>query len=188
MVLQSQVVATLVTEETLDMTHDRHEEMIAETLEIEDSIDLNAKRLPTMIGNVKSVIILTFHLELNVIDAENQSLVVEQIIEAVVHEGMTVQDEIIEVMAETEGHAETTVQVEIVKEVTEVAVNAESEGHAENGAQVEIIEEATETVDHEEKVVGAQSETRAPANSVVLEVNHRVMHTTEDHNPLTPAH
>ena len=69
--LQSQVVDTLVTEETLDMILDHKEEIIDETLETEITIGQNAKRLLTMIGNVKNVITLIFHLEQNVIDAEN---------------------------------------------------------------------------------------------------------------------
>ena len=57
-VLQSQVVETLVIEETLDMILAHQEEIIDETHETEITTDQSAKRLLTMIGNVKSVIIL----------------------------------------------------------------------------------------------------------------------------------
>ena len=202
MAIQSLVVETLATEETLGMTLARQGEMIVkdEILAIEIITDQSGRRLLTMIGNVKSVITLIFHLELNVIGVENLSQVAEEITETVD------QEEIIEVAAETVGHAETTVQVEIVEEATEVAGHAENEDHAETTVQVEIIVEATEvagheesvgqvetvgeateTVDQEEKEVVAESETQTFVNSVVLEANHQGMLTTEDHNPLIPV-
>jgi hypothetical protein len=200
--LQSLVVETLATEETLGMTLARQGEMIVkdEILEIEIITDQSGRRLLTMIGNVKSVVTLIFRLELNVIGVENLSQVAEEITETVD------QEEIIEVAAETVGHAETTVQVEIVVEATEVAGHAENEdhaettvqveiiveatevaGHAESVGQVETVGEATETVDQEEKEVVAESETQTFVNSVVLEANHQGMLTTEDHNPLIPV-
>ena len=202
MAIQSLVVETLATEETLGMTLASQGEMIVkdEILAIEIITDQSGRRLLTMIGNVKSVITLIFHLELNVIGVENLSQVAEEITETVD------QEEIIEVAAETVGHAETTVQVEIVEEATEVAGHAENEDHAETTVQVEIIVEATEvagheesvgqvetvgeateTVDQEEKEVVAESETQTFVNSVVLEANHQGMLTTEDHNPLIPV-
>jgi hypothetical protein len=200
--LQSLVVETLATEETLGMTLARQGEMIVkdEILEIEIITDQSGRRLLTMIGNVKSVVTLIFRLELNVIGVENLSQVAEEITETVD------QEEIIEVAAETVGHVETTVQVEIVGEATEVAGHAENEdhaettvqveiiveatevaGHAESVGQVETVGEATETVDQEEKEVVAESETQTFVNSVVLEANHQGMLTTEDHNPLIPV-
>jgi len=200
--LQSLVVETLATEETLSMTLARQGEMIVkdEILEIEIITDQSGRRLLTMIGNVKSVITLIFRLELNVIGVENLSQVAEEITETVD------QEEIIGVAAETVGHAETTVQLEIVVEATEVAGHEENEDHAETTVQVEIIVEATEvagheesvgqvetvgevteTVDQEEKEVVAESETQTFVNSVVLEANHQGMLTTEDHNPLIPV-
>jgi len=200
--LQSLVVETLATEETLGMTLARQGEMIVkdEILEIEIITDQSGRRLLTMIGNVKSVVTLIFRLELNVIGVENLSQVAEEITETVD------QEEIIEVAAETVGHVETTVQVEIVVEATEVAGHAENEdhaettvqveiiveatevaGHAESVGQVETVGEATETVDQEEKEVVAESETQTFVNSVVLEANHQGMLTTEDHNPLIPV-
>lgn len=202
MALQSLVVETLATEETLSMTLARQGEMIVkdEILEIEIITDQSGRRLLTMIGNVKSVITLIFRLELNVIGVENLSQVAEEITETVD------QEEIIGVAAETVGHAETTVQLEIVVEATEVAGHEENEDHAETTVQVEIIVEATEvagheesvgqvetvgevteTVDQEEKEVVAESETQTFVNSVVLEANHQGMLTTEDHNPLIPV-
>ena len=165
------MVETLATEETLGMTLARQGEMIVqdEILEIEIITGQSERHLLIMIGNVKSVITLIFHLELNVIAVENLSQAVEGITETVDHAEITV------VTAETEDHAETTVQVEM-------------EAHAESVGQVEIVVEATETVDQEEKEVGAESETQPFANSVVLEANHQVMLTTEDHNPLIPVH
>ncbi len=190
------MVETLATKETLGMTLARQGEMIVqdEILEIEIITGQSERHLLIMIGNVKSVITLIFHLELNVIAVENLSQAVEGITETVDHAEITV------VTAETEDHAETTVQVEIDVEAIEVAVHAENEdhaettiqvemeAHAESVGQVEIVVEATETVDQEEKEVGAESETQPFANSVVLEANHQVMLTTEDHNPLIPVH
>ena len=175
MVLQSRVGATLVTEETLGMTLDRQEEIIVETLETVISIELREKRLLTMIGNVKSVITLIFHLEQNVIDAENPNQVVEATAETADHAETTVKDEIIEVAAETVDHAETTVL-------------EEREVHEENADQAGIVVEVTESVDQEEKEAVAKSETQPFVNSVALEVNHLVMRTTEDPNPLILVH
>ena len=162
MVLQSRVGATLVTEETLGMTLARQEEIIVETLETVISIDLSEKRLLTMIGNVKSVITLIFHLEQNAIDAENPNQVVEA-------------------TAETADHAETTV-------LEEREVHEENADHAESVDQAKIVVEVTESVDQEEKEVVAKSETQPFVNSVALEVNHLVMRTTEDPNPLILVH
>ena len=181
MVLQSQVGAILVTEETLVMTLARQEEIIVETLETVISIDLSEKRLLTMIGNVKSVITLIFHLEQNVIDAENPNQVVEATAETADHAEMTVKDEIIEVAAETVDHAETTV-------LEEREVHAENADHAESVDQAGIVVEVTESVDQEEKEAVAKSETQPFVNSVALEVNHLVMRTTEDPNPLILVH
>ena len=175
MVLQSRVGATLVTEETLGMTLDRQEEIIVETLDTVISIELREKRLLTMIGNVKSVITLIFHLEQNVIDAENPNQVVEATAETADHAETTVKDEIIEVAAETVDHAETTVL-------------EEREVHEENADQAGIVVEVTESVDQEEKEAVAKSETQPFVNSVALEVNHLVMRTTEDPNPLILVH
>jgi hypothetical protein len=159
------------------MTLARQEEIIVETLETVISIDLSEKRLLTMIGNVKSVITLIFHLEQNVIDAENQNLVVEEIAETVDHAEMTVQDEIIEVAAEIADHAETTVH-------PEMEAHAESADQEEMTDQAGIVVEATESVDQEGKEAVAKSETQPFVNFVALEVNHLVMRTTEDPNPL----
>lgn len=156
-VLQSQVVDTLVTEETLGMILAHQEEIIDEILETEITIDQSARRLLTMIGNVKSVITLIFHLEQNVIDAENPNLVVEVIAETVDHAEMTGLEER-EVHAESVEQEATTVQVEIIVEVIEVADRAMNEG-------------------------GVESEIQMLPNSVAPEANHRVMPTTEDHNP-----
>ena len=175
MVLQSRVGATLVTEETLGMTLARQEEIIVETLETVISIDLSEKRLLTMIGNVKSVITLIFHLEQNVIDAENPNQVVEATAETADHAEMTVKDEIIDVAAENADHAETT-------------AHPEKEAHAESVDQAGIVVEVTESVDQEEKEAVAKSETQPFVNSVALEVNHLVMRTTEDPNPLILVH
>ena len=195
MVLQSQVGATLVAQETLVMTLARQEEIIVETLETVISIDLSEKRLLTMIGNVKSVITLIFHLEQNVIDAENPNLVVEVIAETMDHAEMTVQDEIIEVAAEIADHAETTAHPEMEAHAetvdhAETTVHPEMEAHAESADQEEmtdqagIVVEATESVDQEGKEAVAKSETQPFVNFVALEVNHLVMRTTEDPNPL----
>ena len=139
-----------MTEETLGMTLARQEEIIVETLETVISIDLSEKRLLTMIGNVKSVITLIFHLEQNVIDAENPNQVVEATAEAADQEETTVKDEIIEVAAETVDHAETT-----VLEVREV--HEENADHAESVDQAGIVVEVTESVDQEEKEAVAKS-------------------------------
>jgi hypothetical protein len=198
-VLQSQVGAILVTEETLVMTLARQEEIIVETLETVISIDLSEKRLLTMIGNVKSVITLIFHLGLNVIDAENPNQVVEVIAETVDHAETTVQDEIIEVAAETADHAETTVLEEREAHAenadhVETTAHPEKEAHAESVDQEEmtdqagIVVEVTESVDQEEKEAVAKSGTQPFVNSVALEVNHLVMRTTEDPNPLILVH
>ena len=164
-----------MTEETLGMTLDRQEEIIVETLDTVISIELREKRLLTMIGNVKSVITLIFHLEQNVIDAENPNQVVEATAETADHAETTVKDEIIEVAAETVDHAETTVL-------------EEREVHEENADQAGIVVEVTESVDQEEKEAVAKSETQPFVNSVALEVNHLVMRTTEDPNPLILVH
>ena len=181
MVLQSQVVDTLVTEETLGMILAHQEEIIDEILETVITIDQSAKRLLTMIGNVKSVITLIFHLEQNVIDAENPNQVVEATAETADHAETTVKDEIIEVAAETVDHAETTV-------LEEREVHEENADHAESVDQAGIVVEVTESVDQEEKEAVAKSETQPFVNSVALEVNHLVMRTTEDPNPLILVH
>ena len=162
MVLQSRVGATLVTEETLGMTLALQEEIVVETLETVTSIDLSEKLSLTMIGNVKSVTTLIFHLEQNVIDAENPNQVVEA-------------------TAETADHAETTV-------LEERGVHEENADHAESVDQAGIVVEVTESVDQEEKEAAAKSETQPFVNSVALEVNHLVMRTTEDPNPLILVH
>jgi GTPase involved in cell partitioning and DNA repair len=175
------------------MTLARQEEIIVETLETVISIDLSEKRLLTMIGNVKSVIILIFHLGLNVIDAENPNQVVEVIAETVDHAETTVQDEIIEVAAETADHAETTVLEEREAHAenadhVETTAHPEKEAHAESVDQAGIVVEVTESVDQEEKEAAAKSETQPFVNSAALEVNHLVMRTTEDPNPLILVH
>ena len=176
-----------MTEETLVMTLARQEEIIVETLETVISIDLSEKRLLTMIGNVKSVITLIFHLEQNVIDVENPNQVVEATAETADHAETTVKDEIIEVAAETVDHAETTVLEE--REVHEEnADHAESADQEEMTDQAEIVVEVTESVDQEETEAVAKSETQPFVNSVALEVNHLVMRTTEDLNPLILVH
>ena len=151
-----------MTEETLGMTLARQEEIIVETLETVISIDLSEKRLLTMIGNVKSVITLIFHLEQNAIDAENPNQAVEA-------------------TAETVDHAETTV-------LEEREVHEENADHAESVDQAGIVVEVTESVDQEEKEAVAKSETKPFVNSVAPEVNHLVMRTTEDPNPLILVH
>ena len=175
MVLQSQVVETLATEETLGMTLALQGEIIGETLETVISIDLSAKHLLTMIGNVKSVITLIFHLELNVIDAGNLSQVEEEITETVGHAEMTVQDEIIEGTAENADNAETTVQLEM-------EAHAENVGQEEMTVRVKIIVEATGVADNAESVI------QPFVNSVAPEANHQAMRTTEAPSPLTLAH
>ncbi len=165
MALQSQVADTLVTEETLGMILAHQEEIIDEILETEITIDQSARRLLTMIGNVKNVITLIFPLEPNVIDVENPSQEGEEITDNVDHVEMTGLDEIVGVVAETVGRAEsvdqeaTTVQAEIVVEMIEVADRAENEE-------------------------GVENEIQTLQNSVAPEANHQVMPTTEDHNPL----
>ena len=76
---QSRVVDTLMKEETLGMILAHQEEIIDGILENEITIDQSARRLLTMIGNVKNVITLIFPLEPNVIDAENPSQVEDEI-------------------------------------------------------------------------------------------------------------
>ena len=166
--LQSQVVGTLVTEETLDMILDHKEEIIDETLETEITIGQNAKRLLTMIGNVKNVITLIFHLEQNVIDAENLNPAVEEITETADHAEMTALEEV-EGGAESADHEEMTAQVEEVVEATEVADSAEM-------------------IARVEKEEHAENEIQTLLNSVAPEENHQVMPTTEGHNRLILAH
>ena len=120
-------------------------EMSAEIIETGITTVQSARRLLTTIGNVKNVITSIFPLEPSVIDAENQNQVEEEITVTVDHVEMTGLDEIVGVVAETVDHAEmtvleerevhaesaeqeaTTVQVEIVVEVIEVADRVESE-------------------------------------------------------------
>jgi hypothetical protein len=156
-VLQSRVVDTLVIEETLGMILAHQEGIIDEILETEITIDQSARRLLTMIGNAKNVITTIFRLEPNVIDAENQNQAEEEITETVDHTEMTGLEEI-EVHAESVEQEATTVQVEIVVEVIEVADRVMNEG-------------------------GVESEIQMLPNSAAPEANHRVMPTTEDHNP-----
>lgn len=175
-VLQSQVVDTLVTEETLGMILAHQEEIIDEILETEITIDQSARRLLTMIGNVKNVIITIFPLEPNVIDAENQNQVEEEITETVDHVEMTGLDEIAEVVAETVEHAEMTV-------IEGIEVHAESVDKEATTVQVEIVVEVIEVADRAENAGGVESEIQMLPNSVAPEANHQVMPTTEDHNP-----
>lgn len=175
-VLQSQVVDTLVTEETLGMILAHQEEIIDEILETEITIDQSARRLLTMIGNVKNVIITIFPLEPNVIDAENQNQVEEEITETVDHVEMTGLDEIAEVVAETVEHAEMTV-------IEGIEVHAESVDQEATTVQVEIVVEVIEVADRAENAGGVESEIQMLPNSVAPEANHQVMPTTEDHNP-----
>ena len=176
-VLQSRVVDTLMTEETLGMILAHQEEIIDGILENEITIDQSARRLLTMIGNVKNVITLIFPLEPNVIDAENPSQVEDEITEIVDHVEMTGLDEIVGVVAETVDHAEMTVQEEI-------EVHAESVEQEATTVQVEIVVEVIEVADRAENEGGVESETQMLPNSVAPEANHQVMPTTEDHNPL----
>ena len=146
-----------------------------------------------MIGNVKSVITLIFHLEQNVIDAENPNQVVEATAETADRAETTVKDAIIEVAEETVDHAETTVleEMEVHAENAdhaETTAHPEKEAHAESVDQAGIVVEVTESVDQEEKEAVAKSETQPFVNSVALEVNHLVMRTTEDPNPLILVH
>ena len=175
-VLQSQVVDTLVTEETLGMILAHQEEIIDEILETEITIDRSARRLLIMIGNVKNVITTIFRLEPNVIDAENQNQVEEEITETVDHVEMTVPDEIVGVVAETVDQAEMTVQEGI-------EVPAESVEQEAMTVQVEIVVEVIEVADRAENAGGVESEIQMLPNSVAPEANHQVMPTTEDHNP-----
>ena len=185
--LQSQVVDSLVTEETLDMILDHKEEIIDETLETEITIGQNAKRLLTMIGNVKSAITLIFHLEQNVIDAENLNPAVEEITETADHVEMTALDEIVGVVAETVDHAEMTV-------LEGIEVRAESVEQEATTAQVEEVVEATEVADSVEMIAKvkkeehAENEIQTLLNSVAPEENHQVMPTTEGHNRLILVH
>ena len=181
MALQSQVVETLATEETLGMTLALQGEIIDETLETVISIDLSAKHLLTMIGNVKSVITLIFHLELNVIDAGNLSQVEEEITETVGHAEMTVQDEIIEGTAENADNAENVDHAETTAHL-EMEAHAENVGQEEMTARVEIIAETTGVADNAESVI------QPFVNSVAPEANHQAMRTTEAPSPLTLAH
>ena len=176
-VLQSRVVDTLMKEETLGMILAHQEEIIDGILENEITIDQSARRLLTMIGNVKNVITLIFPLEPNVIDAENPSQVEDEITEIVDHVEMTGLDEIVGVVAETVDHAEMTVQEEI-------EVHAESVEQEATTVQVEIVVEVIEVADRAENEGGVESETQMLPNSVAPEANHQVMPTTEDHNPL----
>ena len=136
---------------------------------------------PPNLGKVKSVITLIFHLEQNAIDAENPNQAVEATAETADHAETTVKDEIIEVAAETVDHAETTV-------LEEREVHEENADHAERVDQAGIVVEVTESVDQEEKEAVAKSETQPFVNSVALGVNHLVMRTTEDPNPLILVH
>ena len=167
-VLQSQVVETLVIEETLDMILAHQEEIIDETHETETTTDQSAKRLLTMIGNVKSVITLIFHLEQNVIGVENLNPAVEEITETVGSKETTTKDEI-EAHVESVDQEEMTARVEGVVEATEVADSAEM-------------------IVREEKEEHAENEILTLLNSVALEGNPQVMPTTEGHNRLILVH
>lgn len=175
-VLQSQVVDTLVTEETLGMILAHQEEIIDEILETEITIDQSARRLLTMIGNVKNVITIIFRLEPNVIDAENQNQVEEEITETVDHVEMTGLGEIAGVVAETVDHAEMT-------GLEEREVHAESVGQEATTVQVEIVVEVIDVAARAMNEGGVESEIQMLPNSVAPEANHQVMPTTEDHNP-----
>ena len=176
MVLQSQVADALVTEETLGMILAHQEEIIDENLETVITIDQSAKRLLTMIGNVKNVITLIFPSEPKVIDAENQNQVEEEITETVDHVEMTALDEIVGAEAETVDLAEMT-------GLEEREVHAESAEQEATTVQVEIVVEVIEVADRAENEGGAESEIQMLPNSVAPEANHQVMPTTEDHNP-----
>tara|TARA_X000000368_G_scaffold364583_1_gene310373 strand:+ start:97 stop:846 length:750 start_codon:yes stop_codon:yes gene_type:complete len=167
-VLQSQVVETLVIEETLDMILAHQEEIIDETHETEITTDQSAKRLLTMIGNVKSVITLIFHLEQNVIGVENLNLAVEEITETVGSKETTAKDEI-EAHVESVDQEEMTARVEGVVETTEVADNGEM-------------------IARVEKEEHAENEILTLLNSVAPEGNPQVMPTTEGHNRLILVH
>ena len=167
-VLQSQVVETLVIEETLDMILAHQEEIIDETHETEITTDQSAKRLLTMIGNVKSVITLIFHLEQNVIGVENLNPAVEEITETVGSKETTAKDEI-EAHVESVDQEEMTARVEGVVETTEVADSAEMNARVE-------------------KEEHAENEILTLLNSVAPEGNPQVMPTTEGHNRLILVH
>ena len=164
-------------------------EMSAEIIETGITTVQSARRLLTMIGNVKNVITSIFPLEPSVIDAENQNQVEEEITETVDHVEMTGLDEIVGVVAETVDHAEMTGLDEIVGVVAETVDHAEMtvleerEVHAESAeqeattVQVEIVVEVIEVADR------VESETQMLPNSVAPEANHQVMLITEDHNP-----
>jgi hypothetical protein len=175
-VLQSRVVDTLVIEETLGMILAHQEGIIDEILETEITIDQSARRLLTMIGNAKNVITTIFRLEPNVIDAENQNQAEEEITETVDHVEMTGSDEIAGVVAETVDHAEMT-------GLEEIEVHAESVEQEATTVQVEIVVEVIEVADRVMNEGGVESEIQMLPNSVAPEANHRVMPTTEDHNP-----
>jgi len=167
-VLQSQVVETLVIEETLDMILAHQEEIIDETHETEITTDQSAKRLLTMIGNVKSVITLIFHLEQNVIGVENLNPAVEEITETVGSKETTAKDEI-EAHVEIVDQEEMTDRVEVVVEAIEVADSAEMNARVE-------------------KEEHAENEILTLLNSVAPEGNPQVMPTTEGHNRLILVH
>ena len=168
MVLQSQVVETLVIEETLDMILAHQEEIIDETHETEITTDQSAKRLLTMIGNVKSVITLIFLLEQNVIGVENLNPAVEEITETVGSKETTTKDEI-EAHVESVDQEEMTARVEGAVEATEVADSAEM-------------------IARVEKEEHAENEILTLLNSVAPEGNPQVMPTTEGHNRLILVH
>jgi hypothetical protein len=165
---QSRVVDTLVIEETLDTILAHQEEIIDETHETEITTDQSAKRLLTMIGNVKSVITLIFHLEQNVIGVENLNLVVEEITETVGRKETTAKDEI-------EAHVESVDQEEMTARVE---------------ADVEAIEmaDSAEMIARVEKEEHAENEILTLLNSVAPEGNPQVMPTTEGHNRLILVH
>ena len=156
-------------------------EMSAEIIETGITIDQSARRLLTMIGNVKNVITSIFPLEPSVIDAENQNQVEEEITETVDHVEMTGLDEIAGVVAETVDHAEMTV-------LEEREVHAESAEQEATNVQVEIVVEVIEVADHAENAGGVESETQMLPNSVAPGANHQVMPTTEGHNRLILVH
>ena len=160
-VLQSQVVETLVIEETLDMILAHQEEIIVETHETGITTDQSAKLLLTMIGNVKSVITLIFHLEQNVIGVENLNPAVEEITETVGSKETTAKDES-EAHVESVDQEEMTARVEVA-DSAEMIARVEKEGHAESVIQTLL-------------------------NSVAPEGNPQVMPTTEGHNRLILVH
>ena len=127
------VIMTEVEEEILDMILVHQEEIIDETHETEITIDQSAKRLLTMIGNVKSVITLIFHLEQNAIGVENLNPAVEEITETVVSKETTAKDEI-EAHVESVDQEEMTVQVGVA-DSAEMIARVEKKGHAESVTQ-----------------------------------------------------